>query len=87
MVVIILFALIGVVISDTTIIINTNLGHVKGVTSSFTTNNTSYKYNLFKKIPYAKPPISDLRFRNPEPIASKTFDIIVYPFDCQFLIP
>ena len=67
MVVIILFALIGVVISDTTITINTNLGQIKGVTSSFTTNNTSYKYNVFKKIPYAKPPIGDLRFRNPEP--------------------
>ena len=46
-------------------IIDTKLGKVRGC---LTTLKNGKKIVSFKKIPYAEPPIGNLRFKNPQPV-------------------
>lgn len=56
----IVIALIGFVTSRTDDILKTKQGLIRG--STFTSRNKR-DFKSFQKIPYAKPPIGDLRFR------------------------
>ncbi|XP_052071190.1 fatty acyl-CoA hydrolase precursor, medium chain-like [Mytilus californianus] len=53
------------VISDDIVTVQTNLGPVKGISSTVSFDNITHVYTVFKKIPYAKPPVGDLRFKDP----------------------
>ncbi|XP_052071206.1 putative inactive carboxylesterase 4 [Mytilus californianus] len=53
------------VISDDIVTLQTNLGPVKGITSTVSFGNITKAYTVFKKIPYAKPPVGELRFKDP----------------------
>lgn len=54
--------------SDATIIITTANGPVKGIKKTSTLGTSEYEYYSFQGIPYAKPPIGNLRFKDPEPV-------------------
>uniref|UniRef100_A0A1L8DM61 Carboxylic ester hydrolase n=1 Tax=Nyssomyia neivai TaxID=330878 RepID=A0A1L8DM61_9DIPT len=49
---------------EETIIVQTTLGPVKGIKKTSALGNDYYS---FQSIPYAKPPVGDLRFRDPQP--------------------
>ncbi|CAC5416718.1 Cholinesterase,Putative inactive carboxylesterase 4,Juvenile hormone esterase [Mytilus coruscus] len=57
--------LVTSVISDDIVTLQTNLGPVKGISSTVSFGNITKAYTVFKKIPYAKPPVGDLRFKDP----------------------
>ncbi|GFN90227.1 neuroligin-1 [Plakobranchus ocellatus] len=52
------------VISTADVVVSTSFGHLKGVQRIW---NDGEIMNEFKGIPYAQPPIGDLRFASPEP--------------------
>lgn len=45
--------------------VTTKLGNLRGVRQF---SSLFHSFYAFKGIPYAKPPLNELRFRNPEPI-------------------
>lgn len=45
----------------------TNQGEVRGIRNCLIFNNKPFCYKEFRKIPYAKPPVADLRFKKPVP--------------------
>ncbi|CAG2236092.1 CES1 [Mytilus edulis] len=51
--------------SEYIVTVQTNLGPVKGIASTVSFDNNTHAYTVFKKIPYAKPPVGDLRFKDP----------------------
>ncbi|XP_071128565.1 fatty acyl-CoA hydrolase precursor, medium chain-like [Mytilus edulis] len=53
------------VLGQSTITVNTRLGKLKGVSSSVNDGNSSYQLRIYKNIPYAKPPVGQLRFMEP----------------------
>ncbi|CAC5415633.1 Putative inactive carboxylesterase 4,Juvenile hormone esterase [Mytilus coruscus] len=53
--------------SDNTVTFLTGLGKITGLSSTVNINNVSYNYHVFKRVPFAKPPIGDLRFKEPVP--------------------
>lgn len=68
-----LFILIVVATSvcgGSTVTIQTRLGKMMGLSGSNNINGVIYTYNVFKRIPFAKPPIGDLRFEEPVPFGS-----------------
>ena len=68
-----LFMLIVVATSvcgGSTVTIQTRLGKMMGLSESNNINGVIYTYNVFKRIPFAKPPIGDLRFEEPVPFGS-----------------
>lgn len=62
--IIVLFC-VSTVTCDQGITRQTKLGLIKGVSSSVTINNDTKNFIVFKKIPFAKPPVGDLRFQKP----------------------
>lgn len=67
--------------------VNTPLGHIRGVEEKCKqTSETVFK---FKGIPYGKPPVGDLRFRNPVPVDkwTGTLDATSYGAGCPQHIP
>ncbi|XP_052071187.1 fatty acyl-CoA hydrolase precursor, medium chain-like [Mytilus californianus] len=55
------------VLGQSTITVNTRLGVLTGVASSVNDGNTSYQLRIYRNIPYAKPPVGQLRFKEPVP--------------------
>ena len=68
---ILLFVVIPVISINTTTV-TTKLGNVIGVQSSLSFNGYTYRYNEFRRIPYAKPPVGALRFSKPVPFGKWT---------------
>jgi len=56
--------------SDSIVALQTRLGNMKGISSTFTFNNVTRQFTVFKNIPFAQAPIGDLRFRKPVPFGS-----------------
>ena len=59
--------IIAGVLCDSFVTLPTKLGHITGLSSSIDINNATKYYTVFKKVPFAKPPVGDLRFRKPVP--------------------
>ena len=55
------------VYSFNTVTLSTKLGSITGISSSLYIENVTKNYAIFKKIPFAKAPVGDLRFREPIP--------------------
>jgi hypothetical protein len=55
------------VLCDSSITLQTNLGPISGLSSSIVIRNVTKYYTVFKKVPFAKPPVGDLKFRKPVP--------------------
>jgi carboxylesterase type B len=56
--------------SDSIVTLQTRLGNIKGISSTFTLNNITKPYTIFRNIPFAQVPIGELRFRKPVPYGS-----------------
>jgi hypothetical protein len=48
------------VICDSFVSLQTKLGPIRGLSSSVNINNATKYYTVFKKVPFAKPPVGDL---------------------------
>ncbi|CAG2248697.1 unnamed protein product [Mytilus edulis] len=59
--------MLTIVFGNSTAILKTKLGNIKGISSTFTFDNYTRNYNEFRNIPFAKPPVGDLRFHQPIP--------------------
>ena len=57
--------IIAGVTCDSFVSLQTKLGPISGLSSSVNINNVTKYYTVFKKVPFAKPPVGDLRFRQP----------------------
>lgn len=82
-----LFILIVVgtsVCGGSTVTIQTRLGKMMGLSEFNNINGVLYTYNVFKRIPFAKPPIGDLRFEEPVPFGSweGTLDATMFGPSC-----
>jgi carboxylesterase type B len=56
--------------SDSIVTLQTRLGNIKGISSTFTLINITKPYTIFRNIPFAQAPIGELRFRKPVPYGS-----------------
>ena len=61
------FVIITGVLCDSSVILQTKLGPISGLSSSIVIKNVTKYYTVFKKVPFAKPPVGDLRFRKSVP--------------------
>ena len=59
--------IIAGVLCGSFVTLQTKLGPISGLSSSIDINNVTKYYTVFKKVPFAKPPVGDLRFRKPVP--------------------
>ena len=50
--------------SDSIVTLQTRLENIKGISSTFTLNNITKPYTIFRNIPFAQAPIGELRFRS-----------------------
>lgn len=66
-IVLLFLTMLTIVFGNSTVILKTKLGNIKGISSSFTFDNYTRNYNEFRNIPFAKPPVGDLRFHQPIP--------------------
>ena len=57
--------IIAGVLCGSFVTLQTKLGPISGLSSSIDINNVTKYYTVFKKVPFAKPPVGDLRFRKP----------------------
>ena len=64
--------IIAGVLCDSFVTLQTKIGPTSGLSSSVDINNVTKYYTIFKKVPFAKPPVGDLRFRKPVPHGSWT---------------
>lgn len=60
-----IFAFLIGVQCENTVTLRTKLGTMRGVSLSRSIKGTLYDYNEFRGIPYAKPPVGNLRFEKP----------------------
>ena len=64
--------------------VQTKLGTITGVTKEVTFLNNKYQIDRYLGIPYAKPPMGDLRFQEPEPFGqfSETYNADEFGASC-----
>ena len=64
--------IIAGVLCDSFVTLQTKIRPTSGLSSSVDINNVTKYYTIFKKVPFAKPPVGDLGFRKPVPHGSWT---------------
>ena len=78
-------AILGGINSDSNFAtLNTKLGNITGRSPSLTVNNIQKKYSVFRRIPFAKAHVGDLRFHEPVPYGhwSGTLDATEFGPSC-----
>lgn len=53
-------------------VVQTTLGEIHGISTEVTVGGVSYTVNRFLGIPFAEPPVGNLRFRKPQPLSQLT---------------